>query len=173
MSKAQGSWSGMRKYLEKEMLAESLKGRISYFCSTFVGMDGCGLFAIKVDGVSVKQFSMETVATSVYHRDDKPVYMPEYWRGYWGEKDKTIENRQEFDDVEFADSLRQYRELRIDEALISNNPVIRMFAILDRRVGKRTLERLSSVVAEQPEWLQFFYKLRMDAENMSCASARR
>ena len=168
MSKAQKSWSGMRKYLEKEMLAESLKGRVSYFCSTFVGMDGCGMFAVKVDNVPVKQFSMETIASSEYS-GGKPVSMPEYWKGYWAEKKNTsLEDRQEFDDVEFADALQQYREISIDKSLASANPIVRMFAILDRRVGKRTLEKITGIMNEQPEWLQFFYKLRMDAESIPC-----
>ena len=40
MGKALGSWSGMRKYLEQEMLADSLHGRIRYGCTSYVGMDG-------------------------------------------------------------------------------------------------------------------------------------
>ena len=34
MGKALGSWSGMRKYLEQEMLADSLLGRIRYGCTS-------------------------------------------------------------------------------------------------------------------------------------------
>ena len=45
----EGSWSGMRKYLEKEMLADCLKGRIRYFCTTYVGMDSCRIFEISID----------------------------------------------------------------------------------------------------------------------------
>jgi len=60
MAKAMGSWSRMRKYLENEMIAKTLKGRIRYSCTTFVGMDGCGIFEIFVDDKSIKQFSMET-----------------------------------------------------------------------------------------------------------------
>ena len=41
-----------------------------------------------------------------------------------------------------------------------------MFAILDRRVGKRTLERLKDLLNEQPEWLKPFYLLRFEAENL-------
>lgn len=40
MSKVLGSWSGMRKYLEKEMLAKSVQGRIRYNCTRYIGMDG-------------------------------------------------------------------------------------------------------------------------------------
>lgn len=167
MSKALGSWSGMRKYLEQDMLADSLKNRIRYSCSTFVGMDGCGLFAIHVDDKTIKQFSMETVASDVF-TGQKPVYMPDYWKGYWSEKNKTsLESRQEFDDEEFSDALKQYRAINISDALSSSNPIVRMFAILDRRVGKRTLEKESITVNNQPEWLQFFYKLRLDAEQIN------
>ena len=58
-----GSWSGMRKYLERDMLAESLIGRIRYGCTTYVGMDDFKIFEICIDGVQVKRFSLETVNT--------------------------------------------------------------------------------------------------------------
>ena len=56
MSKILGSWSGMRKYLEKEMLAECLQGRVRYNCTTFVGMDGCHIFELYIDDNLIKQF---------------------------------------------------------------------------------------------------------------------
>ena len=43
MGKILGSWSGMRKYLEREMLAESLHGRIRYGCTSYPGMDNVEL----------------------------------------------------------------------------------------------------------------------------------
>lgn len=39
-----------------------------------------------------------------------------------------------------------------------------MFAVLDRRVGKRTLAKLSEAVEKQPECLRYFYELRLNAE---------
>lgn len=42
----EGSWSGMRKYLEKDMLADCLKGRVRYGCTTYVGMDGWRIFEV-------------------------------------------------------------------------------------------------------------------------------
>lgn len=57
----------MRRYLEEEMLADSLKGRIRYNCTTYKGMDGGGIFEIFVDNKSVKKFSMETVAKYLYN----------------------------------------------------------------------------------------------------------
>lgn len=39
-----------------------------------------------------------------------------------------------------------------------------MFAILDRRIGKRTLLKLKEDISNQPLWLQEFYRLRIKAE---------
>ena len=61
MGKILGSFSGMRKYLEKEMLAPALLGRVRYGCTHFVGMDNCRVFEVAVDGKTVKRFSWETV----------------------------------------------------------------------------------------------------------------
>jgi hypothetical protein len=40
--------------------------------------------------------------------------------------------------------------------LDDENAVVRMFVILDRRVGKCTLVKLASNIDSQPEWLQKF-----------------
>lgn len=63
MGKILASWSGMRKYLEQEMIADCLKGRVRYNCTTYTGMDGCRIFGIFIDKKLVKQFFWETVNT--------------------------------------------------------------------------------------------------------------
>ena len=61
MAKILGSWSGMRMYLENEMLAESLRGRVRYGCTSYAEMDGCRIFEICIDKKIIKRFSWETV----------------------------------------------------------------------------------------------------------------
>ena len=63
MGKYEGSWSGMRRYLEHDMLAPCLYGRVRYGCTAYVGMDGSRIFEICIDGRPVKHFSLETVNT--------------------------------------------------------------------------------------------------------------
>lgn len=166
---AEKSWSGMRKYLEEEMLADSLKNRIRYSCTKFVGMDGGGLFRIFVDKKPVKDFSRETAASDAYYLYDseKPVDMQKRCKYWFDEVDNIpLNERREFEDAEFAEALYQYRSNDIFDSLYDENPIVRMFAVLDRRVGKRTLSSLKDEVSEQPEWLAFFYKLRLEAENI-------
>lgn len=167
----EGSWSGMRKYLEKEMLADSLKGRVRYGCTTYVGMDGCKIFEVCVDDKQVKRFSWETLNNYFIEKGYKTIEKPygtiEYWDEFWSLLNKyPLNERTEYKDSEFADALSLYRNQDIICSIQSDNPIVRMFAILDRRVGKRTLEKLKDTLDEQPEWLKYFYSFRFEAENM-------
>lgn len=171
MEKILGSWSGMRKYLEHEMIAESLNNRIRYGCTAYVGMDGCRIFEVCIDGVQVKRFSWETVNTyfidSGYTKNKNPSGAGEYWLEFWHLLDKyPLEARTEYTDEEFCEALEKYRNRNIQESILSGNPLVRMFAILDRRIGKRTLLKVKETTEDQPAWLKQFYQLRFDAEGI-------
>lgn len=171
MSKILGSWSGMRNYLEKEMLAECLRGRVRYNCTSYIGMDGCRIFEVYIDKKLVKQFSWETVNTyfirNNYKKNIKPMGVGDYWEGFWLLMDTVpLNSRTEYTDDEFCDALESYRKQSIQQSMNSNNPLVRMFAILDRRIGKRTLVNVKESLEQQTEWLQSFYQLRLDSENI-------
>jgi len=166
-----GSWSGMRKYLEKDMLAEKLKKRVRYGCTRYVGMDGCHIFDIHIDGKQVKRFSWETVNTYFiekgYKKNRSPIGTGEYWDEFIPLLEEVPKNsRTEYTDDEFCEALAMYRNQDIQASIYSDDPLVRMFAILDRRVGKRTLTELKQIVDTQPEWLKEFYKLRIDVEGL-------
>lgn len=172
MSKILGSWSGMRKYLEKEMLAKSVQGRIRYNCTRYVGMDDCHIFEVFVDNILVKQFSWETLNTYFINQGYKSnntdsTGIHKYWEEFWKLQDEyPMESRTEYTDWEFSSALEEYRNQAIEESIFSSDPIVRMFAVLDRRIGKRTLSKLKSTIDSQPEWLQQFYKLRVEAEKI-------
>lgn len=114
MGKALGSWSGMKKYLEQEMLADSLRGRVAYSCTKYPGMDGFGFFEVRVDGKTVKQFSAEAVAIDEL-AGTKAIDMQHFWKGYWRQIDAVpLESRNEFDDAEFSKALSKYRSIPIE-----------------------------------------------------------
>ena len=169
MGKAEKSWSGMRKYLEREMLAEELRGRIRYHCSTAVGMDGCRFFELYMDGVCVKRFSWETVNSWFLSQEGlgqpRPMSIPDYWQDFWQRLEQfPMEQRSEYTDEEFCRALDCYRNSDIQQSIYSSNPIVRMFALLDRRIGKRTLAGLQKEMQRQPEWLQKIYRLRLEAK---------
>lgn len=159
------SWSGMRKYLEQEMLARSLRGRVRYHCGAPIEGEA-GLFAVYVDGCCVRHYSMDGMASALY-QGGKPTDMEAFWRGYWHAAEHVpASGRDAHDELEFAGALRAYRMLDIAASLTSDDPNVRMLALLDRRVGKRTLTRLREEAAMWPDWLRAFYDLRAAAEGL-------
>ena len=112
MHKILGSWSGMRKYLEQEMLAESLRWRVRYNCTSYPGMDGCRLFELYVDGALAKRFSWETVNSDFIRRGEKELTDPhgtmEYWAEFWPTLSRIpVQERAEHTDDEFCDALER------------------------------------------------------------------
>lgn len=175
MGRILGSWSGMKKYLEREMLAESLKGRIKYTCAQYDGMDGGHIFEVLADGRSVKRFSWETVNSYFIKnsgknpdlKQDSSVGVDEYWAGFLQALyDCPINSRTEYTDDEFCKALKMYRNQNIRDSIYSDDPIQRMFAVLDRRLGKRTLAVIKKDIDRQPGWLHFFYDMRMRAEGI-------
>ena len=169
MGKILGSWSGMRKYLEQEMLADSLNVHVRYNCTRYIGMDGSHIFELYVNGKVFKRFSLEIVNSYFIDQGycEKGCGLTDYWENFWSLLDKhPINTRTEYTDGEFCNALEAYRNQEISLSLRSENPIVRMFAILDRRVGKRTLMKLKETVTQQPNWLQALYSLRISTEGI-------
>ena len=49
---------------------------------------------------------------------------------------------------------------------IPENLIVRIFAVLDRRVGKRRLALMKETIAEEPDTFQEFYAIRLKAEGL-------
>lgn len=54
----------------------------------------------------------------------------------------------------------------IEMSLKSENLIVRIFAVLDRRVGKRRLALMKETIAEEPDTFREFYAIRMKAEGL-------
>lgn len=75
----------MRKYLEQEMTADSLKGRVQYSCTSYPNTDDKKIFEIRIDGKTFKRFSWETVAFR-----NKGTDKQEAWSNFWQEKGSVV-----------------------------------------------------------------------------------
>ena len=129
------SWSGIRKKLEKEYLAESLQGHIQYFATTYSkSPDHEGRAAI---------------------RYDENAFM-----------DDTALKLGVFDQRCFYKAFAEFDNQSIEISLKSENLLVRIFAILDRRVGKRKLIQMKETIENEPDTFQEFYAIRMDAEGL-------
>ena len=150
------------------MLADCLKGRIRWDCINLPGLKSATAFELYVDEALAKRFSMDMVANAACGAkgSDGKWDMKLFWEGYWAQKALCMDERCEFDDEDFALALAEYRCLEAQEAILSDDPVVRLFAVLDRRICKTILEGLAHRMEEQPEWLKRYYLLRLEAEGI-------
>ncbi len=158
------SWSNLKKQMN-DLLCASLKGKISYFYTSYHEVHNAyGRATIlynKKEMVAfswVEMYAQEQEVSQLYS-EGKAVSYGELENGKWMGECKLC-------DADFIHSLTIYLKTDIAAALHSDNYLLRIFAYLDRRVGKRTLIKIKDEVEALPEWVQQFYQLRCEAEGI-------
>lgn len=158
------TWSGTRKKLEEEYLAQSLRGRVHYFCTTYKkSHDREGRAAILVDGREVLKgnyYNLWQKWDILPH--DKPISP---WQTFLKPSAMTLQEGI-FDERTFYAAFNEFDNQSIEASLGSPNLLVRIVAILDRRVGKRRLEAMWEDLSREDGILQDFYFLRLDAEGL-------
>lgn len=162
-------WSGMRKKLETDYLAPSLRGHIRYYVTTYSkSPDHNGRAAIRFDGEEILRGSYwgdflqnttweESLAHgSVFSYKGMPV-------------DEYTIRTGTFDQKAFYGAFETFDSQRIEDSLQSADLLVRIFALLDRRCGKRRLAEMENAIRETPEILQRFYQIRCAAEGLQPA----
>ena len=174
------SWSGVRKRLERDLLCENLRGRVQYFLTHYHGApDDYGRFSLRVDGeeiifahpyndLAVSRLSEQVREEFGEERDWLTLDEedPERYETIFREADLRAIRCDQMEIYHIIRALRTYLSQPVQESIHSENPAVRMFAVLDRRVGKRTLRTLRSELDEQPPWLRPIYQLRFEAEGL-------
>ena len=156
------SWSGLNKQLT-DFLCDELKGRISYFLTYYHKVhNSYGRAAIRLDGRELCSFTWRDMYTQESDTDER-------WRET-GEWDSDLpELREKWDrdctycEKDFTKAATDYLSMPISEALISPDMIVRCLAVMDRRVGKRTLQKIrdSGEYLTLPDWVRRFYELRL------------
>ena len=165
------SWSGIRKILEQDRLAPSLRGRVSYFITRYrEAHDDQGRLAILVEGKELfkaNPWSSKTGQWIDWHEVKKQFPSLDYTE--LATKAWNLNLREGFGDCgDFYRAFEEYDTQDVEKSLISENPLVRAMAILDRRVGKRRLKRLMEQgFSHEPQWLQAIYRLRLEAEEIN------
>lgn len=160
------SWSGIRKRMESEYLAESLKGHISYFATSYSrSPDHEGRAAIRYNG-------KEIIKGCYYHNWTKASSFPkdEKYERRMSEEfafmDDTAIKLGVFDQRCFYEAFDEFDNQSIEKSLYSDNLLVRIFAVLDRRVGKRRLLTLKENIENEPDTFKEFFAIRMNAEGI-------
>ena len=164
------TWSGIRNKLENDYLCPTLRGHIQYFATSYSkSADHEGRAAIRLDGVEVL-------------RSNYYAYEHNYWNRYQalrregiGQDDPKAPFRLAhegtlndgcFDNGFFYQAFHEFDNQSIEKSLVSENPLVRIFALLDRRLGKRRLLALEESMEQELDWVRAFYVIRMQAEGL-------
>ena len=168
-------WSKAKKRL-KGFISPSLKNRVDYQIINYrKAHDRLGRAVITVDKKEIwnmctitaeiahgrKEYEMIRASEEVYDLDDHNKTIAR-----WDLAHERIKGEGIFAQYDFFDALQQYFSTPVIVSLQSSNMLIKIFGLMDRRVGKRTLIRLVDSIQSEPELVKFFYKLRCEAEGI-------
>jgi len=161
-------WAEVRKILEQDLICASLKSRVRYFATRYrKAHDGYGRVCVLVDEKEIinMPFPVEDRAYAEVHERKKAESDKSYSELH-EEVKKEYNNQGLYYPGDFGFALDEFLSNSISDSLQSNDWIVRMLAIMDRRVGKRTLEKIKPTIINLPEWLQYFYRLRIESENI-------
>jgi hypothetical protein len=168
-------WSQLKKRME-ETFADAVRGRLELWVTRYRDAhDDAGEAWITLDKQKIVtmgnlKFQIAHYETAQRLRKDRdcqdyrdPTQLAGY-RGAWDDATKSLHDAGIFDSHDLPRSMFTYLNLSIDDALTSDNPIIRAFAVLDRRCGKR---RLSDFDATSEHLLvRQFYRFRCHVEGI-------
>ncbi len=157
------SWSGLNKQLSG-FLCDELKDRITYFLTRYHQVHNAyGRASICLDGVELVIFSWVEL-----YKQESDCYDRWVENGEWDYDTKELREKwaenATVSEYDFLKAATDFLQCSLEEALQHENVLIRVFAIMDRRVGKRTLSRIREAEEYKtyPKWVQQFYELRLN-----------
>lgn len=164
------TWSGMRKKLEQDYLCPALRGRIQYFAASYSRCpDHEGRAAIRLDGEEVLKSSYYEYCIAQWEAEQKIKALPDGGETFQERLEKirqAVLDSGSFDQKFFYQAFEEYDNQSIERSLESQNPLVRVFTLLDRRLGKRRLTALREKMENELDWVKFFYNVRLEAEGM-------
>jgi hypothetical protein len=170
-------WSKVKKKLDS-FKCDSLKERVQFTVTNYRrAHDQLGRAFITVDKKEVLNMCTITSEMALNRRKyeikrEKHIPYTDWSQNriIWKEAHEWVLDEGIFAQYDFFDAVEEYFQQPIEESLKSSNMVIKIFALIDRRVGKRTLEKIKESILSEKEIVQFFYQLRCKAEGIKISS---
>ncbi len=135
------TWSGIRNKLENDHPCHALRGHIQYFSTSHSkSADHEGRAAIRVDGVEVLRSSyytyFENVWTKFHHLRSTTLKDCDCAKEAIDRAHAYALEQGTFDQKVFYEAFGIFDNQSIEKSLISENPLVRIFALLDLQTGK-------------------------------------
>lgn len=164
-------WSKEKKFLE-DKLAESLIGKIEYNLEGGRKTTWGATYKVEIrynkkslvkfgEGINYRTSYYESLEMAkleeiTWTKEESYMVFLKVQQRLWDEETYTIDL--------FFKGMVEYLSLSIEDALKHDEWMIRLFAIMDKRLGKRSLLKLEKEINTYPKMLQIIYKIRMKEE---------
>ena len=167
-------WSKAKKQL-KSFTCEALRSRVDFQVINYRrAHDQLGRAVITIDKVEKLNMCTITAEREEYYRkrairkqlddfnfDDKSNNLAIQEKAHQSLKSEAI-----YAQYDFFSALEIYFDSSIKECLKSEDILIKILCLLDRRIGKRTLIKMNDTITSEHPLVQDFFKLRCEVENV-------
>ena len=144
-------WSKLKSRING-LICPDLRSRIDFHVTSYrASHDGADKVWITIDHervFSCKHYPYERAERQAYYDGLEDTQLKQVLR------EKEIHSPDDF-----GNSMRAYLDMPIEKAFASEDPLIRAFSLIDRRLGKRPLESLEIADSEHT-LVKAFYRLR-------------
>ena len=174
------SWGNLKKQMN-DLLCDSLKDKITYFYTSYHEVHNAyGRATINYCKKEIAAFSWDIGYAkwddeyTVLNETNVNIQTLGSFQAVWDEQKRVQEelNKSKWMpegklcETDFINAITTYLKTDITTCLCSDNYLLRVFAYMDRRVGKRTLVKIKDDVEKLPEWVKQFYRIRCEAEGI-------
>jgi hypothetical protein len=153
-------WSKLRSHLH-EFVAPSVRKRIDFHLINYRKLSElANEFIVTIDGerVFAASTTRHNIETYVKERTSR---LASYGDGPEpNEFEKSLMRREIHAPQDITSSIRTYFDLDPHIALTSSDPILRAFAMIDKRIGRRTLKEIK-LAEDDHSLVRVLYSLRM------------
>jgi len=154
-------WSKLRSRLHK-FVAPSVRKRIDFHLIRYRKLgDATNEFLVTIDGEKVfsASYSRHNIETYIKTRTTGLLAYGDGPEPY--EVEKSLTKREVHAPRNITSSIRTYFDLDPRIALSSSDPILKAFAMIDKRIGKRTLKAIE-LADDEHSLVKILYSLRME-----------
>jgi hypothetical protein len=170
-------WSQLRKQLQ-ERVAPAFADRLDFHVARYRhAHDGPGRAWITLDGSEILEFSDLKFESEYYPlaQDIRELNEATSFNdlsqkdGYYSAYDdarRITSAKANFARWDFTTAAHRFLQMPVNEALLSEEPLLRALAVLDRRIGKPRLREMAKQKSENPVVLRLL-RLRCEVEGVA------
>lgn len=168
-------WSKVKKQL-KSFTCDSLKDRIDFHIINYrKAHDQLGRAVIAVDKKEILSMCTITAERAMNRKewDIREKQNIEYDINNYKQNleigihaHEMIKTEGILAQYDFFDAVEEYLSSPIEKSIKSTDIIIKLLSLIDRRVGKRSLQKLNESIETEHESIRYFLKLRCDAEGI-------